>query len=112
MLSAYIHGSFIKDRPFSDIDIGIIISTSKEDIVAYELALEAALERTIKYPVDVRVLNHAPLSFCQNVIREGKVVLDRDPIARSDFEGLTLKKYFDFYRFRRRYLEDVTNAPL
>ena len=40
------------------------------------------------------------------------VILDQDSNLRADFENLTLKKYFDFSFFRRRYLEDVSHAPL
>ena len=30
----------------------------------------------------------------------------------ADFESYVLKKYFDFARFRRRYLSEVINAPI
>jgi hypothetical protein len=63
-------------------------------------------------PVDIRILNRAPISFCQNVIREGKVILDKNPDERAFFQGLILKKYFDFEPFRRRYLREVVNAPI
>jgi len=74
--------------------------------------MECKLEKILGCPVDVRVLNYAPLSFCQNVIRQGKVVMDRNPDLRADFEGKVLKQYFDFAPFRRQYLQEVTNAPI
>ena len=110
--TAYIFGSFINDEPFSDIDIAILLENAPEDPMSFELELEAVLYGLMHIPVDVRILNQAPISFSQNVIRNGMVILDQDSNLRADFENLTLKKYFDFSFFRRRYLEDVSHAPL
>jgi len=78
----------------------------------FELDLENKLEKIVKYSVDVRVLNRAPLSFSQNVIRQRKVILDKDPNLRADFEGQILKQYFDVAYFQRQYLQEVANAPV
>ena len=110
--AAYLFGSFVKEEAFSDIDLGILMNTDFERPLEYELELESRLERILKYPVDIRIINGAPLSFCQNVIRHGRVIVDRDPNLRADFEGQTLKQYFDFARFRRQYLAEVKNAPV
>lgn len=110
---AYVFGSFIQSDNFSDIDLAVLIK--KETLAVsldFELNLEIALEDIVYYPVDVRVLNYAPLSFCENVIRHGRVVLERDANLRADFSGYILKQYFDFAPFRRRYLKEVTNAPI
>ncbi|MBI9084260.1 MAG: nucleotidyltransferase domain-containing protein [Desulfobacterales bacterium] len=109
---AYLFGSFLQDSAFSDIDIGVFISGHIESPLDFELELESELENISKYQVDVRILNHAPLPFVQNVIKTGRVLFDHDPNLRADFEGLTLKKYFDFSRFRRHYLHEVINAPI
>jgi hypothetical protein len=63
-------------------------------------------------PVDVRVLNGAPLSFQYHVIKDGQVIVDHNPDIRADYEGRVLKQYFDFSRFRMRYLKEVMHAPL
>ena len=108
----YLFGSFNTEDEFSDIDLGIIVNDSMRDFLDFEIGLEAGLQKAVKYPVDVRVLNHAPISFCQNVIRFGRVIIDRDPNLRADFQGRVLKQYFDFSPFRRRYLKEVFNAPV
>jgi hypothetical protein len=108
----YLFGSFITERPFSDIDLGIFTSSELSSPLDYELGLESELERIVKYPVDVRVLNRAPLSFCYNVIRCGKLIVDRNRNLRAEFESRVLRAYFDFMPFRRRYLAEVQNAPL
>ena len=109
---AYVFGSFVHSGHFSDIDLGILVKEKLVTPLNIELKLEIALEDIVHYPVDVRILNHAPLSFCQNVIRYGRVVLERDANLRADFTGNILKQYFDFAPFRRRYLREVANAPI
>jgi predicted nucleotidyltransferase len=86
--TAYLSGSFIADDAFSDIDLAVIMKTDFANLMLFEFELENRLEKICGYSADGRVLNRAPLSFCQNVIRHGKVILDRDPNLRADFEGL------------------------
>jgi predicted nucleotidyltransferase len=112
LVAVYVFGSFVTVDAFSDMDLGLLFSENPSKPLLLELDLETELERTIACPVDVRVLNGAPLSFVQSVIRTGEVIVDADPNRRADFEGLILKKYFDFAPFRARYLAEVTNAPL
>ena len=110
--AAYIFGSFISLETFSDIDLGVIIEMDQSRSLSFELDLEGALERLVKYPVDVRVLNQAPLSFSQNVFRNGRVIIDRNPNLRADFETRILKEYFEIAPFQKRYLQEVLNAPV
>ncbi len=72
-----------------------------------ELKLEAAVESALRYPVDIRVLNNAPVHFSYMVMKRGLRMAIRDDKKRVTFETLTLKKYFDFLPFRRRYLRDA-----
>jgi predicted nucleotidyltransferase len=112
VVAAYLYGSFVTGLFFSDIDLGILLKDDIDRTLDFELDLENRLEGIVKYPVDVRLLNGAPLSFCQNVIRHRKVILDGKPNLRAEFEGQILKQYFDFAYFQRRYLQEVTNAPV
>lgn len=112
LVAAYVFGSFVTADAFSDLDLGLLLSKKPSHPLLLELDLENELEKTVACPVDVRVLNGAPISFIQSVIRTGEVIVDVDPNRRADFEGLILKKYFDFAPFRARYLAEVTNAPL
>lgn len=83
-----------------------------ENLFEYEVEIELELEKRVNIAIDVRVLNNAPVSFVQNVIRHGKVILDMEPNIRSDFESYSLRKYFDFVSFRRRYLSEVIDAQI
>jgi len=109
IVTAYCHGSFLKDA-FRDIDLALLLYTALEETLFYEVSLETELDKLIPYNLDIRVLNKAPVSFCQAVVR-GEVILDRDPNHRAEFESRVLKEYFDFASFRQRYLSEVLNAP-
>jgi predicted nucleotidyltransferase len=112
IITVYIFGSFMSERHFSDIDIGIITAMDLIKPLDFELKLENRQEKLIKYLVDVRILNRAPISFSQNVFRTGRVIIDKNPNLRADFQGRVLKQYFDFAPSRQRYLQEVTNAPV
>ena len=73
-----------------------ILNTECPEATNYELALEIALEKTIRYPTDVRVLNNAPLSFQYNVIKSGEVVISRNENKRIEFHVRTITRYCDF----------------
>ncbi len=71
------------------------------------MKIENELENIIHFPVDVRIINNAPLSFQYNVIKTSIVIVDKDKIFRNDFEGLVFKKYFDFVHLRNEYLREI-----
>ena len=110
--AAYLFGSLVNGQSFGDIDLAILLQNEPENLLECELEFEIKLEELVKFSVDVRVINKAPVSFVQNVIRHGKVIIDSKPNIRSDFESYILRKYFDFSSFRRRYLTEVGNAPV
>ena len=113
ILFAYIFGSFVSQDSFSDIDIGIFIADKHhESPLNLELNLEIELQNIVHMPVDVRVLNHAPLSFVYNVLKNRIVIVDKNKTLRADFEGLIFKKYFDFKHLRDEYLREIVNAPV
>jgi len=113
IIFAYIYGSFVRSDKFSDIDIGIFVRKKRSlEPLNYEFKFEKEIQSFIHLPVDVRIINHAPLSFVYNVIKEGILITDKDASIRADFEGIIFKKYLDFAFFRKQYLKEVVNAPI
>lgn len=113
---AYVHGSFVEKCPFRDIDIALYYHPTPEfNLLDRELDLEVALEEALieagfRMPVDVRIINQAPLSFRYRVIKDGELLLVRDDDRRVDFEVLTLSQYFDFAPFRTAYLKEILGS--
>ncbi|MEO1785353.1 nucleotidyltransferase domain-containing protein [Thermodesulfobium sp. 4217-1] len=104
---AYLHGSFVKEDYFHDIDIAVYLEKVPDSILEYELQLEAELALSIgKYIFDVRVLNSAPLSFKYNVIKNGVILLAKDDDKRCDFQETTITNYCDFLPYRKAYMKE------
>ena len=63
IILSYLYGSFLEEG-FRDIDVALYLAKiGKIKALQYELNMENALKELIVFPFDVRVLNHAPLSF-------------------------------------------------
>ncbi len=112
VMAAYVFGSFVKAGGFADLDLALLMERPPADVLDFEFSVEDRLERLLRLPVDVRVMNGAPLSFQFRVIREGRLILDRHPDRREDHQVLVMKEYFDFAYFRRRYLREAMRAQL
>ena len=106
VIFAYIHGSFNEDH-FRDVDIAVYVEEDKvEDFLNYELELSMKIEEVIRLPVDVRVLNSAPLSFRYRAIR-GELLISKNEELRFRFVEETLMEYLDFKPIEDRILREI-----
>lgn len=107
IISAYLHGSFL-ESDFRDIDIAVYLTgIGKGEALQYELNLENELNKLTGFSVDVRILNHAPLSFRFSVIKNGHLLFSKDEKVRCDFECLTIAEYHDFDLLRGIYRKEA-----
>lgn len=112
ILWAYLHGSFLEPGPYRDIDVAVWVDPGRaavSDWRRYELDLSVALQSIIRQPVDVRVLNDAPLAFRYHVLK-GQPLLVRDWDELDEVRARTWDDYCDFLPFARQYLREVLNA--
>lgn len=90
----HLHGSFFTEDRFKDIDIAVYLDPLPPSLLEAELELEAKLSNVVKrYPVDIRILNNASLSFRYNVIKNGQPIVVNNDNIRSDFVEATLSYY-------------------
>lgn len=104
--AVYLFGSFARGeaRAGSDVDVALLLRA--EPPAGFDgllLRLEGDLERSIGGPVQLVVLNRAPVDLVHEVLRDGVLVLDRDPAARIRFEVRARNEYFDLLPVLRRY---------
>ena len=112
IIFAYLHGSFLREEEFNDVDIALYLDekTAKEiEPVDFELSLSLKIEKSLKVPVDIKLLNYAPLSFRYQVTR-GYLLVNRLTSKREEFLCKTWGDYFDFQPIARIYLKEVLNA--
>ncbi len=113
IIFAYLHGSFITGNRFRDIDVAIYLKPLFSRPLPVELEIEGELNRIApKYPIEVRILNNAPLSFRYNVLKQGEPIVVLDDDLRCDFAEATLTNYFDFAPFRRIYLKEALGSGI
>lgn len=106
---AILYGSAAEGGPFRDLDIALwvdrrLVPESHDLDYAFDLADE--LERVVPYPVDVRVINDAPLPFRYNVSHGTKLVVNDDELFYTFLER-TWDEYFDFEPVLLQYLRDL-----
>ena len=92
---AWLHGSFLAADKFRDIDIGVHLSAPVEVRSQRGLELSVRLDQEIGFPIDVRVLNDAPVTFLFHVFREGCLLLSRNDERLADLMERTVREYLD-----------------
>jgi predicted nucleotidyltransferase len=114
VVAAYLFGSVARGsaRTGSDVDVAILYSTAPEaSLEGIPLALEAELEKQLALPVQVVVLNTAPVDLVHRVLRDGRLLIDLDPSARVRFEVKARNEYFDLLPVLRRYRQLAVETP-
>lgn len=114
LVAAYLFGSVARgmDSPSSDVDVGILLQTaSSDELNGLRLTLEGDLERALRQRTQVVVLNNAPPDLVHRVLRDGRLLLDRDRVARIRFEVRTRNEYFDLLPILNRYRRREAASP-
>lgn len=87
VIFAYLYGSFLSASWFKDVDVAVFVDKKKvnrKDVLNYEIDLSLELEKNLHLPVDVKILNYAPLSFKYEVTK-GEMIFTRDESLRFLF---------------------------
>ena len=103
ILFAYVHGSFIEVESFKDLDVAVWVNDPERSF-EYSVNLSVKLELKLRVPIDVHVLNEAPLPFKHHVFTRGVLLFSRDEELRAKVADLTLREYIDLLELRRRSL--------
>ncbi len=96
--AAYLFGSVARgtSRTTSDVDVGVLLGRPPAATLAdLPLDLEVDLERLLGMSTQVVVLNRAPADLVHRVLRDGKLLVDREPSARIAFEVRARNEFFD-----------------
>ena len=109
IIAAYLFGSMARGRSVarSDVDVAVLYAaTPPATLEGLPLDLASRIEHLVKRPVQVIVLNTAPADLVHRVLRDGVLLLDRNPSTRIRFEVRARNEFFDLQpildRYRRR----------
>jgi predicted nucleotidyltransferase len=109
ILFAILYGSAAEGLPFRDLDIGLFVdrvSVPASAELDYAFALADELEQVASHPVDVRVINDAPLPFRYNVSR-GILLMVNDKEVFARFLERTWDEFLDFQPVAMQYLKEL-----
>jgi len=104
VVAAYLFGSQAtgKAHPRSDVDTAVLLS-EEDDMTRFErrLRLIDGVSEVCGREADVIVLNDAPPLLQHQVLKEGRLLFERDRAARVEFEVRAGKVYADLKPMRR-----------
>ena len=99
---AWLHGSFLSGGGFHDVDVGVHLNGAEDVRSRRALDLGLRLDSDTRFPVDVRVLNDAPVPFLFHVFRGGRLLLSRNDERLADLMERTVREYLDMEPLLRR----------
>ncbi len=106
IIFAYVHGSFVERRFFRDIDIAIWL---KDVTISFYYVVEFPTKVNIGIPLDMQVLNEAPLPFKYHVFTEGTLLISNDENLRAKVTDKVLRMYMDLELLVKREKKIVMN---
>lgn len=108
LAAAYLFGSRARGgaRARSDTDVAVLFAAGFDPVERLERRLEMAaeLERTTGGQVDLVDLEEAGPVLVHQILKHGRLLVERDPARRVRFEVAARRRYLDEKLLRERYL--------
>lgn len=112
VLTVVLYGSFLKSETFHDIDLALLVDEQQlpsEQFLDYELERLQELSRFSKFPLDIRIVNRAPVLF-RYAVTQGQVLFCRDERIWVEFCERTWGEYLDFEPVARLYIKELAHG--
>lgn len=97
--AVYLYGSSLAGRisRLSDIDLALVLPDEPDDpLFAERIAARVGEELGGDIEIDAHVAADLPLPVRGRVVTRGRLIYERDPSCRVEFETATRRLYFDF----------------
>ncbi len=93
---AYLFGGLAREKrgPLSDVDLGIYVTNMKR--LNYLSSFSRISQILSTDEIDLVVLNSAPISLAGRILQRRKILIDKDPFLRHQYESRILREFFDF----------------
>jgi len=110
IIFCYLHGSFLDNFNFQDIDVALYIDQKKITIQKafdYSFQLSSDLSKQTGLDIDIQIMNYAPLGFKHSVLKNGKLLFSQDDNLRLDIIESVSREYMDFFELAIQYIRDI-----
>lgn len=114
IIAAYLFGSVARGTAGarSDVDVAVLYAVAPPaTLEGLPLDLESRIEKLAGRPAQVVVMNTARVELIHRILRDGVLLLDRDPSARIRFEVQARNAFFDLQPILARYRRRSLPAP-
>jgi predicted nucleotidyltransferase len=105
----YLFGSRVDGSigPMSDVDLAVLLEHG-----AYTFDLQALIHHRLQQmideaPVDLIVLNRAPIELAYAVIAEGTILYEQNLLTRVEYEAQVMSRYGDYLPVLRAQRRDI-----
>ena len=114
VVAAYLFGSLAHGTagPLSDVDVGLLADDRRRAQAACERTMDGLCRQLRTSRIDVVSLREASMPLRYRVVRDGLLVLCRDPGVVERFVAETVLQYLDFKPLRDRAFEVMRGAIL
>jgi uncharacterized protein len=104
---AYVFGGAGIGRiaPLSDIDVAVYLEGGQDPVERHASLLHKVTSHLATDEVDLILLNTAPTALLGRILQTRRVIVDRAPFLRHQFESRALREFCDFRIFERRLLD-------
>lgn len=92
---AYLFGSCARAEPFYDVDVAVMLSPAARGAVALGRIVHRAEAAARSVPVDVVDLAAVAPALAGRVVREGRLLVDREPETRRAWEVAANQRALD-----------------
>jgi len=108
IVAAWLFGSVARGtaQPDSDVDVAILYQEDPPRTLAgigRVFGLEEDLVEATGLPMQIVNLNDAPVDLIVRVLRDGQLLVDRNPLRRIDFEVRSRNEFWDLEPYLRLY---------
>ena len=106
IVAVYLFGSFGRGeaRASSDVDLGVLYAQPPPATLASAgFDIGADLSERLGRAVDVITMNRAPVDLVHRILRDGRLLIERNASNRIAFEVRARNEYFDLLPILERY---------
>ena len=113
VLFCYLFGSFANQNSISKSDVDLAVYLDKEkcpDFFEKRLELILQLSKKLKKEADIIILNTAAPFLKYVILKEGKLIFEKNKAQRISFELRATNEYLDFKPVLEKYYQRLLNT--